>query len=260
MATSKTVKKTEVKIAPKAVKVEKVSSASLGQVESAASIRQAQDKKVGGLSAAMYDVKGAKAGTFSLPKEVFGAKINNILMAQAVRVYLANQRQGNAHTKSRNAITLTTAKWYRQKGTGRARHGAQSAPIFVGGGVAHGPKTHDFSLSLPKKMRKAALISALSQKAKDGEIIVLSGFEKVEPKTKNMNDVLNKITTDTKRKASVLIVASGAPKNLPNIFKASRNIKNVDIISADLLNTYEVLKHKNVLVMKESIEVIGGSK
>src|SRR3989344_8061779 len=98
----------------------------------------------GSLNAPMYDVKGAKNGVYVLPKEVFGAKINQPLMAQAVRVYLANQRQGNAHTKSRGEITLTTAKWYRQKGTGRARHGAKSAPIFVGGGVAHGPKNKDY--------------------------------------------------------------------------------------------------------------------
>lgn len=246
---NKTVEKA--KAAPKvakAVKVEKVRSTSSGQVEANA--------KVGGLSASMFDVKGAKVGTFSLPKDVFGAKINDVLMAQAVRVYLANQRQGNAHTKSRGEVILTTAKWYRQKGTGRARHGAQSAPIFVGGGVAHGPKTHDFSLSLPKKMRRAALVSALSQKAKDGEITVLSGFEKVEPKTKIMNDVLTKITADKKRKAKLLIVASNTPKNLPNVFRAARNIKNVDIISAELLNTYEVLKYKNLLIMKESMEVL----
>lgn len=243
MATSKTVKKETVKAAPKAVKkVEKVEST----------------VKTGGLSVAMFDVKGAKAGTFALPKEVFGGKINDILMAQAVRVFLANQRQGNANTKSRNAVTLTTAKWYRQKGTGRARHGAQSAPIFVGGGVAHGPKAHDFSLSLPKKMKRAALISALSAKARDGEITVLSGFEKIEPKTKNMADVITKISTDSKRESSILIVAADNPKKMPNIFKAGRNIKNVDIISADLLNTYEVLKHKNVLLMKESIEVLSG--
>ncbi|TXG78636.1 50S ribosomal protein L4 [Candidatus Dojkabacteria bacterium] len=249
MAASKTTKKAEIK-APKAVKAEKVLSAASGQVKSTA--------KVGNLSAVMYDTKGASAGTFSLPKEVFGAKINNVLMAQAVRVYLANQRQGNAHTKSRGEITLTTAKWYRQKGTGRARHGAQSAPIFVGGGVAHGPKAHDFTLSLPKKMRRAALISALSQKAKDGEITILSGFEKVEPKTKAMSEVIAKITADKKRKSKILVIASNTPKNMPNIYRAGRNIKNVDIISADLLNTYEVLKHKNLLVMKESIEVLSG--
>src|SRR3989344_1501184 len=140
----------------------------------------------GSISAPMYNVRGAKNGSLALPKEVFGVKINQPLMAQAVRVYLANQRQGNASTKSRGDISLTTAKWYRQKGTGRARHGAKSAPIFVGGGVAHGPKPKDYSLNLPQKMKKAALYSELSLKAKDGEIKILSGLSKITPKSKEM--------------------------------------------------------------------------
>lgn len=213
------------------------------------------------LSAPMYDAKGAKNGTFALPKEVFGAKINSAVMAQAVRVYLANQRQGNAHSKTRGEISLTTAKWFRQKGTGRARHGAKSAPIFVGGGVAHGPRAHDYSLSMPAKMRKAALLSALSQKAKDGEIIVVSGFKNIEPKTKVMSQAVVKITDDRIQKSKVLLVTSGVPKELPNVYRAGRNIKNMNIMSANLINTYEILKHKNLLLMKESVEVLaGGSK
>ncbi len=210
------------------------------------------------LSAPMYDAKGAKHGTLSLPKEVFGAKINNALMAQAVRVYLANQRQGNAHTKSRGEINLTTAKWYRQKGTGRARHGAKSAPIFVGGGVAHGPRKRDFSLSLPQKMRKAALYSALSLKASAGEIKVLSGLSKIEPKTKIMAEVIEKITDDKKAKSKVLLITSAFPKEPENVYRAGRNIGNMEILNAKLLNTYEVLKYKNLIFMKESIEFLGG--
>jgi len=214
----------------------------------------------GSISAPMYDVKGAKSGTFALPKEMFGAKINDELMAQAVRVYLANQRQGNAHTKSRGEINLTTGKWYRQKGTGRARHGAKSAPIFVGGGVVHGPRTKDYSLKLSKNMKKAAIKSALSKKATDGEIIVVSGFSKIEPKTKVMNSTLTKITKETKGKNTILVVTAGASKDIPNVFRAGKNIKNVDLMSADLLNTYEILRHKNLLLMKESVEMIGGSE
>lgn len=238
--TTKTVKKEVVKATVK--KVEKV------------------ETKGTGLSVQMFDVKGAKAGTISLPKEIFGAKVNEALMSQAVRVYLANQRQGNAHTKSRGEIDLTKAKWYRQKGTGRARHGAQSAPIFVGGGVAHGPRAHDFSLSLPKKMKKAALISALSQRAKDGDIKVISGLTKIESKTKNMDSLIQKITEDKKHKSKILIVTAGTQKEIENVYKAGRNIKNVEIINAKLLNTYEVLKPKSVFLMKESVEALGGSK
>lgn len=245
MATSKTAKPAVKKTAVK--KTETVKAAS-----------SIQDKKVGGLSVPMFDVKGAKSGSFDLPKEVFGAKVNDVLMAQAVRVYLANQRQGNAHTKSRGEISLTKKKWFKQKGTGRARHGAQSAPIFVGGGVAHGPRKHDFGLSMPQKMRKAALLSALSQKAKNGEIKVVSGFTKIEPKTKIMNETLGKVTEDKSHKSKVLFITSSASKELPNVYKAGRNIENVDIMSANLINTYEVLKHKNLILMKETVEVLAG--
>lgn len=260
MATSKTVKsvKTTTKPAAKKVVAKKTEAKKVEAVKATAEIKTAPAKKSAGLSVPMFDSKGAKNGTFDLPKEIFGAKINDAVMAQAVRVYLANQRQGNAHTKTRGEIDLTKAKWFRQKGTGRARHGAQSAPIFVGGGVAHGPRKHDFTLSMPQKMRKAALISALSQKAKDGEITVVSGLTNIEPKTKIMNQALVKITDDKKGKAKVLLITSGVPKELPNVFKASRNIKNVDVMSASLINTYEVLKHKNLLLMKESVEILAG--
>lgn len=219
----------------------------------------ARSSNASSLSAPMYDVKGAKHGTFALPSAVFGAKINKILMAQAVRVYLANQRQGNANTKSRGEIDLTTAKWYRQKGTGRARHGAQSAPIFVGGGVAHGPRIKDYSLSMPQKMRKAALLSALSLKAKDGEIKVLSGLSKITPKTKDMDQVIKKITESKKNKTKVLLVTSAAPKDLENVYRAGRNLKNMEILNAKLLNTYAVLKYKNLIFMKESIDILAPS-
>lgn len=238
--------KSKVKIATQKLKIE---------------TKTVRKSSIGGnsLSVQMYDSKGAKSGTIALPKEVFGAKINEALMAQAVRVYLANQRQGNANVKSRGEITLTTAKWYRQKGTGRARHGAQSAPIFVGGGVAHGPKVKDFTLKFPKKMKRAALISALSLKAKDGEIKILSGLSKIEPKAKAMDQVIKKVTEDKKRKSKVLLITNETPKNLENVYRAGRNLKNMEILNAKLLNAYDVLKHKNLIFMKESIEVLAPS-
>lgn len=246
--------KSKIKVDSKELKVEAKSSRKAPEKLAKAKITITKSS----LNAPMYDVKGAKSGTYPLPKEVFGAKINDALMAQAVRVYLANQRQGNAHTKSRGEIDLTTAKWFRQKGTGRARHGAKSAPIFVGGGVAHGPRKHSFSLSLPKKMRRAAIISALSQKASEGDICVVSGFSKIEPKTKVMNQTLIKITEDKNNKNKILFVTAGASKDLPNVFRAGKNIKNLDLMSANLINTYEILRHKNLLIMKESVDMLVG--
>lgn len=108
-----------------------------------------------------------------LPKEIFGQKVNNLLLAQAVRVYRDRLSRPTSKVKTRSEVDLTKAKWYRQKGTGRARHGAQSAPLFVGGGVAHGPKGVKRVLKLPKKMRKLALVSALSEKANLGGVKVI---------------------------------------------------------------------------------------
>lgn len=263
MATSKTTKAPVKKVAVKKTEAKApVKTAAVKVTPEKAAVKKTTTsvKSTASISVPMYDAKGAKNGTFALPKEVFGVKINDAIMAQAVRVYLANQRQGNAHSKTRGEIDLTKAKWFRQKGTGRARHGAQSAPIFVGGGVAHGPRKHDFTLSMPAKMRKVALHSALSQKVKDGEVIVVSGLTNIEAKTKVMSQTLEKITEDKKRKNKVLVITSGVPKELPNVFRAAGNIKNVDVMSANLINTYEVLRHKNLLVMKESVEVLGGAK
>lgn len=234
--TKKTVKKADIKVKP----VEKTTSVSL--------------------SAPIFTAAGAKSGTLSLPKEVFGAKINKALMAQAVRVYLANQRLGTASTKTRGEVEGSTRKIYRQKGTGRARHGGVRAPIFVKGGIAHGPKPRDYSLKLPQKMKRAALISALSLKQKDGEIKILSGLEKIEPKTKILSALIEKVSDQTPQKR-ILLVTSANPKDLENVYRASRNIANVEVLNALFLNVYEVLKHKDLLFMKEAIGVLeGGSK
>ncbi len=258
MATSKTKTIKEVKTPVKKAAAKKVAVSKVTKTE-----KVEAEVKVSGLNAPMFDVKGAKNGTFSLPKEVFGGKINDALMAQAVRVYLANQRIGSAKTLTRGEVIGSTKKIYRQKGTGGARHGGKRAPIFVKGGVAHGPRLRDYSLSMPQKMKKAALLSALSLKAKEGSITVLSGLDKIEAKTKNMNQLIVKVTEDVKSKNRVLLVISANPKELPNVYRAARNIKNVEVMNAKLLNTYEVLKNKNILFMKESVEVLaplGGVK
>lgn len=212
------------------------------------------EAKASGLSAPVFDVKGAKAGTIALPKEIFGANVNDKLMSQAVRVYLANQRMGTASVKTRGEVRGSTKKIYKQKGTGNARHGGKRAPIFVHGGVAMGPKPHDFHLSLPRKMRKVALLSALSSKLKDGEVKVLSGFEKIEPKTKIMDKALRNIYKDGRK--SVILVTYKSDKELDNLKRASKNLKDLRIMNADLLNTYEVLKTSELLFLKNSIDAL----
>lgn len=201
----------------------------------------------------VVDTLGKKAGTLQIPKKVFGTVVNKSLISQAVRVYLANQRKGSASTKTRGEVSLTTAKWYRQKGTGRARHGAKSAPIFVHGGVAHGPKQKDYGLTLPQKMRRSALSSALSARLSDGAIVFVSGVLTLSPKTKEMVKVLRNLNMT----GSKLVVTPDAPKEeVSKTVRAFRNIKGVTIIPANVLNTYEVIKASNIIFLKESIDLI----
>lgn len=208
-----------------------------------------------GLKLSVFDTKGKVAESMTLPKEVFGVEVNTNLMTQAVRVYLANQRRGTVKTKSRGEVNISTRKIYRQKGTGRARHGAASAPIFVGGGIAFGPRPRDFSLKLSKKMKRIALFSALSAKLKDGEVKVITGLEKLEPKTKIMNDVIINLSLNEKKK-QILLVTPKDGKGFENVLKASRNIEGVSVIPSNLLNTYEVLVNKQILFMKNSIDSV----
>src|SRR5258708_4404168 len=168
------------------------------------SVKHTEDKK-SAITVSVYDTAGKEVETMSLPEEIFGAKINKVLMAQAVRVYLANQRQGNASTKTRGEVAGSTRKIYKQKGTGRARHGGIRAPIFVKGGIAHGPKPQDHSLAMPKKMKRVALFSALTAKLADGQIKVISGLETLEPKTKVMMQTLNNFGL-AEKKANILLV------------------------------------------------------
>jgi large subunit ribosomal protein L4 len=172
-------------------------------------------------------------------------------MAQAVRVYLANQRKAHPKTKTRAEVNRTKAKWYRQKGTGRARHGSRAAPIFVGGGVAHGPTgKQNYQLKMPKKMKKAALFSALTSKFKEKEILVVKGLEKIEPKTKKMAEIIRKSKIQNPKSKILLVL----PKLLKNVVLAGRNLENLEIAQAADLNTYQVLASDKLIFLPESID------
>lgn len=198
----------------------------------------------------IFSITGTKKGKINLPKELFSAKINPPLMAQAVRIYLANQRRAYAKTKSRGEVSGSGRKIWRQKGTGRARHGDRYAPIFVGGGVAHGPTGREnWKKALPKKMKKQALASALTSKLKDKEIMVIDGLENIKGKTQEMIKVLDKI--GMRRKEKVLLVLS---KGRENIIRAVRNIPGVKIAQITSLNTYKILSGGKILFSKEAIK------
>jgi large subunit ribosomal protein L4 len=245
----KLVKKT---VAKKVVKITKVAAKkSVKAVKVEARITASSPKKAVNLNVSVLDTKGKITGHVTLPVEIFGAKINNSLMSQAVRVYLANQRQGTSKTKDRGEVDRTTKKIYQQKGTGRARHGSRRAPIYVGGGRVFGPRPRDLSLSISQKMKTLALFSALSSKLKDSEIKIIKGLETILPKTKLMAEVLENLGINNDKK--VLLVMS-KPKESENVYRAGRNIEGLEILNANSLNTYKVLDNKLVLLMRDSID------
>ena len=202
------------------------------------------------MAAPSYDLLGKKVGSVSLPKELFGGKINDQLMAQAVRVYLANQRQGNANTKTRSEVTGSRRKVWRQKGTGRARHGSITGPIFVGGGIVHGPRTHDFNLKMPKKMKLQALISALTEKSNAQKVFVIDG--ELNGKAKEFSKIIKSmLVLDSKKTPSVLFVRG---KDEGKALLASRNVKKISTIAGSEINTYEVMKNSALVLSKNAID------
>lgn len=210
-------------------------------------------KKTGGLSVPVYSLLGKlEAGTMDLPAELFGAKVNKALLSQALRVYLNNQKGHFSNTKTRGQVEGSTRKIYAQKGTGRARHGGIRAPIFVGGGIALGPTTRKTQMDLPKKIKKAALISALSSKNADQGILGVSGFEKAVGKTKEMAKLITKIKNDDKR-GQILIVTD---KTIEMVNRSLRNIQGVDVMTATDINAYEVIAHRSLILTREAVETL----
>ncbi len=184
----------------------------------------------------LYSLKIKKTGTYTLPK-VFNEKVNESLLAQAIHVYRDSLHQGTSKTKTRGEVSLTKTKWYRQKGTGRARHGSKSAPIFVGGGVAHGPKGVKRILKLPKKMKQKALASALSFKAKEKQIAAVKDLSIIK-KTKEAQ-MLVKMIREGENIGNQKITFFVSDKN-KGVFRFFRNINRVKIELYSAINAYKV--------------------
>jgi len=194
-----------------------------------------------------YNLKGEKEGKVILPADIFGVEINRSLLSQAVRVYLANQRTARAKAKTRAEVRGSNRKIYRQKGTDSARHGDNKAPIFVGGGKAHPPKGIKRRLSLSKKMKPLALKSALSAKTQDKQVLVVTDFKEVKPKTKKANQILNKLGLKTKR---VTLYLGERDKKAALAF---RNIPTVSLANVLTINPYQVLNGGILVFTKESL-------
>jgi large subunit ribosomal protein L4 len=199
----------------------------------------------------IYDKNGKKTDkSMVLPKEIFEVKINLPLMAQAVKVFLANQRTASPKTKTRSEVSGSTRKILRQKGTGRARHGDNKAPIFVGGGKAHGPIGVKKRLTLSKKMRQAALRSALSSKAKEGVIFIVDDLTKIAPKTKQAVKFIDNLGIGDKKATLYL------SENNDNIIRAFGNLPNIVIGLANKLNAYQALSSGRIIFTKEAVKVL----
>ncbi|MEE9617377.1 MAG: 50S ribosomal protein L4 [Anaerolineae bacterium] len=197
----------------------------------------------------MYNARGEKIGEVELRPDIFEVPVNVPLMHQALVRQLANAHLGTHKTKSRGEVNRTKAKWYRQKGTGRARHGSRNANLFVGGGVAHGPRPRKYTKKMPRKMRRAALCSALSVKATEDQIVVLDALEMEVPKTKEMLAVLRSLGLD--RRVLILL-----PERNETVERSARNLPQVKTLRASYLNVRDLLEYDHVLMPLGALQVV----
>ncbi len=200
----------------------------------------------------VYDHTGKELEALELKPSLFGSKPNQQLLAQALRVYLANFHQRTSKVKSRGEVVGSRRKIWRQKGTGNARHGDRYAPIFVGGGIAHGPKgIKAKNLVLPKKMKRQALATALLFKLKDSNFSLIKDFAKLKPKTSALANLLAKVAQHPKSK--VLIVAD---KHHPNLYFGAQNLQGVAVKRANLINAYDVVFFDKIIASPQSLDII----
>ncbi len=194
----------------------------------------------------VYNIQGKKVGELELAETVFGVEPNQAVLHQAVQAHLANQRLGTHATKTRAAVAGGGRKPWRQKGTGRARQGSIRSPQWKGGGVVFGPAPRSYRVTLPKKVRRLAIKSALSAKVRSGEFVVVDQLVMAEPKTKEMVQVLNNLQAAGK----ALIVTSGPDRN---VYLSGRNIPGLSVTPADGINVYDLLAHEKVVMTKDAV-------
>jgi large subunit ribosomal protein L4 len=194
--------------------------------------------------ASVFNQTGQTTGEVELPLDLFGVKPRRHHLWRSVTTHLSNQRLGTVKTKRRGEVSGGGKKPFKQKGTGNARQGSIRAVQFVGGGIAHGPKPRDYSMQLPKKMRRQALAEALSDKALQGKIVILERLQFSEPKTKQAAGLLKSLGVNGQR---CLIVIDEANDST---FKSFRNLPKTTVLTRGNLNTYEILSHE-ILVLTQ---------
>lgn len=200
------------------------------------------------MNAPVFDITGARLREAALPDSVFGVEPNRAVMHQALVRQLANARQGTHDSQNRGEVNRTTKKWYRQKGTGNARHGSRRAPIFVGGGIAHGPHPRDYTQRMPRRMRRLALRSALSAKAAEGAVLLVDDLGGAT-RTKEVAGLFETICPGC---SALVLLAPGAVSAQRSI----RNLANVKYINAGYLNVKDILGHDRIVVPMDALELV----
>ncbi|MBW2630215.1 MAG: 50S ribosomal protein L4 [Deltaproteobacteria bacterium] len=199
----------------------------------------------------VYDIEKTKIAELELSDRVFGAEVNEHILYEVVKMQLACRRQGSASTKGRSDVRGGGRKPWRQKGTGRARAGTNRSPLWRGGGIVFGPKPRDYSYKVPKKVRRAALRSALSMKVKEDKVIILRDFPMDEIKTKKFKEILDRLELD-----KTLFVLDEKNAILE---KSSRNIKDIKMMRSEGINVYDLLKYDNLVLLEPSVKKIEGA-
>ena len=197
----------------------------------------------------VLDLEKKKVGQIDLQDEIFAAEVKEHLFWEVVRSQQASRRSGTHHAKTRAEVKASSQKQSRQKGSGRARHGSRRAPIFVGGGVAFPPRTRTHKVRVPKKVRRAALCSALSLRMSQGQLMVLDRFELPEPKTRGLAEVLERLEIED----AVIVDSENR-----NLYLSARNLPRVTFLPPAGLNVLDLLKHRSVLVTREGVQGIEG--
>jgi large subunit ribosomal protein L4 len=199
------------------------------------------------LNAAAYTAKGAQRDKVALPGELFDGTVNMPVMHQAVKAYLANQRQGNASTKTRGFVIGGNQKPWKQKGTGRARQGSTRAPNWVGGGTVFGPRPRSYSEAVPRKVRALARKSALNARARENAIIVIDSLEYDAPKTSQLAGLLRTLGLGGKK---VLILTDGVK---PNVYMSSRNLSDTQVLNYPDVSTFHILWSEVVVIESSAL-------
>jgi large subunit ribosomal protein L4 len=200
----------------------------------------------------VLDLNNTKVGELELADAVFGAEVNEALLYEAVRHYLAGKRGGNAKTKTRHEVAGSGKKLWKQKGTGRARTGSVRSPLWRHGGTVHGPVTRDYSYKLPRKMALGALRSALSAKLADGDLKIVSAFQLTSPKTKDMVATLKKFDANKK----VLLVDTAENRNLE---LSARNLEGVEVVRSNEVHPYHLLGANRILLTQAAASKLSES-